>query len=173
MKLLSTDIKKVKRLSLKEVKLPTKERVIKPNNLIKVERLSTEEERAYSKIVAIYPIVDELVKELSLVSATTGSRLRKIDLEEEVKPTLKAQYKEPLKPKIKSLVNTYLSLEDLAIQAIKPKNSFTKEEVVASIRQVINANQDKAEDKFNLLLKAKLITITTAQTYHLTSSTPF
>ena len=51
MSLLSTDITKVKRLSLKEVKLPAPElRDIEPTPPIKVERPPTDEEIAYSRL---------------------------------------------------------------------------------------------------------------------------
>lgn len=53
MSLLSTDIAKVKRLSLREVKLPTTERRVEPITPILVERPPTDEEIAYSKLVAI------------------------------------------------------------------------------------------------------------------------
>ena len=75
MSLLSTDITKVKRLSLKEVKLPAPElRDIEPTPPIKVERPPTDEDIAYSKLVAINPLLEELVERLDLVSITTGER---------------------------------------------------------------------------------------------------
>jgi hypothetical protein len=83
MSLLSTDITKVKRLSLKEVKLPTLERkIVEPITSILEERLPTVEEIAYSKLVAINPLVEKLVDRLELVSCKTGERIKKLDLRE-------------------------------------------------------------------------------------------
>ena len=62
MSLLSTDIAKVKRLSLREVKLPITERKVEPITPILVERPPTDEEIAYSKLVAINPLMEELVE---------------------------------------------------------------------------------------------------------------
>jgi hypothetical protein len=81
--LLSIDITKVKRLSLKEVKLPTLERkIVEPITPILEERLPTVEEIAYSKLVAINPLVEKLVDRLELVSCKTGERIKKLDLRE-------------------------------------------------------------------------------------------
>ena len=77
MSLLSTDITKVKRLSLREVKLPTTERKVEPITPILVERPPTDEEIAYSRLVAINPLIEELVERLDLVSITTGERIEK------------------------------------------------------------------------------------------------
>lgn len=86
MSLLSTDITKLKRLSLREVKLPTTERRVEPITPILVERPPTDEEIAYSKLVAINPLLEELVERLDLVSITTGERIKKIDLLEYKQP---------------------------------------------------------------------------------------
>jgi hypothetical protein len=84
MSLLSTDIAKVKRLSLREVRLPAPERRVEP--ITQVEKPPTDEEIAYSKLVAINPILEELVECLDLVSETTGERIRKVKLREDIKP---------------------------------------------------------------------------------------
>lgn len=86
MSLLSTDITKVKRLSLREVKLPAPELRVEPITPILVERPPTDEEIAYSKLVAINPIIEELVERLDLVSIKTGERIRKVELREDIKP---------------------------------------------------------------------------------------
>ena len=83
MSLLSTDITKVKRLSIREVKLPTpKLRDIEPTPPIKVERPPSDERIAYSKLLAINPLLEELVERLDLVSETTGERIKKVELKE-------------------------------------------------------------------------------------------
>ena len=60
MSLLSTDITKVKRLSLREVKLPAPELRVEPITPILVERPPSDEEIAYNKLVAINPLIEEL-----------------------------------------------------------------------------------------------------------------
>jgi hypothetical protein len=103
MSLLSTDITKVKRLSLREVRLPAPERRVEP--ITQVERPPTDEEIAYSKLVAINPLIEELVERLDLVSIKTGERIKKVELREDIKPhpepKIKAQ--EIDKPKLNSL----------------------------------------------------------------------
>jgi hypothetical protein len=78
MSLLSTDITKVKRLSLREVKLPAPEIRVEPITPILVERPPTAEEIAYSNLVAINPLLEELVERLDLVSIKTGERIIKV-----------------------------------------------------------------------------------------------
>lgn len=80
MSLLSTDITKVKRLSLQEVRLPTTERRVEAITPLQVERPPTPEEITYSNLVAINPLLEELVERLDLVSITTGERIRKVSI---------------------------------------------------------------------------------------------
>lgn len=89
MSLLSIDIAKVKRLSLREVKLPTTERKVEPITPILVEKPPTDEEIAYSKLVAINPLLEELVESLDLVSIDTGERVKKVELTESKVETIK------------------------------------------------------------------------------------
>lgn len=76
MSLLSTDITKVNRLSLKEVKLPAPELRVEPITIL-VERPLTDEEINYSKLVAINPLIEGLVETFKLVSIKTGERIKK------------------------------------------------------------------------------------------------
>jgi hypothetical protein len=80
MSLLSIDIFKVKRLSLKEIKLPAPEIKVETITPLLVERPPTEEDITYSKLVAINPLLEELVKSLDLVSIKTGERINKVSL---------------------------------------------------------------------------------------------
>jgi hypothetical protein len=78
MSLLAVDITQVKRLSLREVRLPApKPRPITPPP---VEAPPTKEELTYSKLVAKNPLIEKLVEKLGLVSIETGERLRKIEI---------------------------------------------------------------------------------------------
>jgi hypothetical protein len=158
MSLLSTDITKLKRLSLGEVKLPATELRIEPITPLKVEIPPTDEEIAYSKLVASNPILAELVGRLELVSSKTGERIKKIELREESKP------KEIDKPKLIAL----------AQRIVKGENSYSKEGIIARIKEATKVSQERAEIGFNLILQAGGIEQTiNPELYYLTGSTPF
>lgn len=164
MSLLSIDITKVKRLSLREVKLPTTERRVDPP--IKVERPPTDEEIAYSKLVAINPLLEELVERLDLVSITTGDRIKKVELREEYKP-------DP-EPEIKAKEIDKPKLIALALRVIEGENSYRREEIIERIKEATNVNQEIAERGFNLILQAGAIEQTiNPELYYLVGSTPF
>jgi hypothetical protein len=162
MSLLSTDITKVKRLSLKEVKLPAPELRIEP---IQVERPPTDEEIAYSKMIAKNSLIEELVERLDLVSITTGERIKKVELREDIKPHPE--------PKIKAQEIDKPKLIALAQRVIEGENSYSKEEIVARIKEATNVNQERAEIGFKLMLQAGALETTPAETYYLINSTPF
>ena len=82
--LLSTDITKPKRLSLKEVKLPALQQRVEPITPIQVDRPPTVEEIVYSRLVAINPLIEDLVNRLQLVSTKTKERIKKVDLREDI-----------------------------------------------------------------------------------------
>lgn len=166
MSLLSTDITKVKRLSIREVKLPTpKLRDIEPTPPIKVDRPPSDERIAYSKLVAINPLLEELVERLDLVSETTGERIKKVELKDNIKPhpEPKSKPKEIDKPKLLAL----------AQRIIEGNNSYLKEELIKRIKETTNVNQERAEKGFNLILQAGAIEPTLGDRYYLTDSTPF
>lgn len=165
MNLLSTDITKVKRLSLREVKLPAPEVRIEPIIPILVEKPPTDEEIAYSKLVAINPLLEELVERLDLVSSTTGERIKKVELREEYKPHPE--------PEVKAQEIDRPKLIALAQRVIERENSYTKEEVIERIKEATNVNQERADRGFTLLLQAGVIEPTPGDRYYLTGSTPF
>ena len=165
MSLLSTDIAKVKRLSLREIKLPTTERRVEPITPILVERPPTDEEIVYSKLVAINPLLEELVERLDLVSITTGERIKKVELREDIKPHPE--------PEIKTKEIDRPKLIALAQRVIEGENSYSKEDIVARIKEATNVSQERAERGFNLILQAGAIEPTLGDRYYLTSSTPF
>jgi hypothetical protein len=166
MSLLSTDITKVKRLSLREIKLPAPELRVEPITPILVERPPSDEEIAYSKLVAINPIIEELVERLGLVSIKTGERIKKVELREDIKylpePEIKAQ--EIDKPKLIAL----------AQRVIEGENSYSREDIIERIKEATNVSQERAERGFNLILQAGAIEQTiNPELYYLVSSTPF
>lgn len=163
MSLLSIDITKLKRLPLKEVPPPAPELRVAP--AILVERPPTDEEIAYSKLVAINPLIEELVERLPLVSEKTGERIRKVELrEEEVLPSeSKVKAQEIDKPKLIAL----------AQKLIEGDNSYTRPEIIDRIKKVTQVSQERAERGFNLLLEAGAIEPTLGDRYYLTGSTPF
>jgi hypothetical protein len=144
MGLLTTDIRKERRLSLKDVKLPAPDR--KPIN---VETPSTAEERMYSKIVEKYPLFLEAVELLDLVSPTTGLRVRKVDP----------------KPSRETLIA-------LAKRLIKGEAIHSKEEIIEAIKTGSKVSQERAEKGFSLMLEAGAFE-SIGDSYYLTGSTPF
>ena len=165
MSLLSTDITKVKRLSLKEVKLPAPELRVEPITPIQVERPPSDEEIAYSKLVAINSLLEDLVDSLNLVSETTGERIKKVELREDIKPHPE--------PEIKAQETDKPKLIALAQRVIEGENSYSKEEIVARIKETTNVSQERAERGFNLILQAGALEPTPGDRYYLTGSTPF
>jgi hypothetical protein len=165
MSLLSTDIAKVKRLSLREVKLPALEVRVEPITPILVERPPTDEEIAYSRLVAINPLIEELVERLDLVSITTGERIKKVELREDIKPHPE--------PKVKAQEIDKPKLIALAQRVVEGENSYSKEEIIERIKEATNVNQERAERGFNLILQAGAIEPTMGDRYYLTGSTPF
>ena len=159
MSLLNVDIAKVKRLSLREVKLPTTERRVEPITP------PTDEEIAYSRLVAINPLLEELVERLDLVSIKTGERIRKVELREDIKPHPE--------PEIKAKEIDKPKLIALAQRVIEGENSYSREEIIERIKEVTNVSQERAERGFNLILQAGAIEPTLGDRYYLTGSTPF
>jgi hypothetical protein len=144
MGLLTTDIRKERRLSIKDVKLPAPE--IKP---IKVEAPSTAEERMYSKIVEKYPLFLEAVELLDLVSPVTGTRVKIVDT----------------KPSRETLIA-------LAKRLIKGEAIHSKEEIIEAIKTGSKVSQERAEKGFSLMLEAGAFE-PIGDSYYLTGSTPF
>ena len=165
MSLLSTDIAKVKRLSLREVKLPAPEIRVEPITPILVERPPTDEEIAYSRLVVINPLIEELVERLDLVGITTGERIKKVELREDIKPHPETDIKakEIDKPKLIALAH----------RVIEGDNSYSREDIIERIKEATNVNQERAERGFNLILQAGAIELTPGGKYYLTGSTPF
>ena len=162
MSLLSTNITKVKRLSIREVKLPTPEvRNIETIKPIKVERPPSDERIAYSKLVAINPLIEELAERLDLVSIKTGERIKKVELREDLKTPTEPEIDKP-------------KLIALAQRVIKGEDSYSKADIVARIKEATNVSQERAEIGFNLILQAGGIEQTiNPELYYLTGSTPF
>ena len=171
MSLLSTDITKLKQLSLKDIKLPAPEvRNIEPTEPIKVERPPSAEVEAYSRLVAINPKLEELVESLDLVSETTGERIKKVEIKETTTlpppppdPEPERNPKEIDKPKLIAL----------AQRVLKDVESYTKEEVIERIVEATKVTKERAERGFNLILQAGAIETTEGERYYLTGSTPF
>jgi hypothetical protein len=156
MSLHSTNISKVKRLSLKEVRLPAP--LPPPEPLIK-DLPPTPEEIAYSKLLAKCPQIEELVNRLDLVSSVTGQRIKIIDLSKVTPP------EEPRDIK---------KLFALAEGLLQPQNNYSQDEVVDAIKHNTKVTKERAEIGFNLILRAGAILKTiTGERYYLSNSSPF
>lgn len=181
MSLLSTDIAKVKRLSLREVKLPTTERRVEPITPIMVERPPTDEEIAYSRLVAINPYLEELVESLDLVSTITGERIKKVELPEANRAPLKplktpAEAEAKREEKKPGSPRKGQKIEDIAKRVLEPQSNKTKEEVIAKLMEETNVKEDRAEEGLTLMLKSgavERITVNGIDRYYLSGSTPF
>lgn len=181
MSLLNVDIAKVKRLSLREVKLPTTERRVEPITPIMVERPPTDEEIAYSKLVAINPLLEELVERLDLVSIKTGERIKKVELPEANRAPLKplktpAEAEAKREEKKPGSPRKGQKIEDIAKRVLEPQSNKTKEEVIAKLMEETNVKEDRAEEGLTLMLKSgavERITVNGIDRYYLSGSTPF
>ena len=165
MSLLSTDITKVKRLSLREIKLPAPELRVEPITPILVDKPPSDEEIAYSKLITINPLIAELVERLDLVSIKTGERIKKVELKEDIKP--------PPEPEITPQEIDKPKLIALAQRVIEGENNYSREEIVNRIKEATNVNQERAEIGFKLMLQAGALETTPVESYYLTGSTPF
>jgi len=156
MSLLSTDISKVKRFSIRDIKLPTPEvREIEPKQPTTIKRPLSDEAIAYNKLLVINPLLGELVDRFSLVSETTGEAIEVIEGEPKVK--------EIDKPK----------LESLAERVIEGQNNYSREDIIERIIGSTKVTRNRAERGFNLMLQTDIIKEVLGNRYHLIGSTPF
>jgi len=149
MDLLSVDIAKVKRLPLLEAKVTAPE--VKGEL---IDKHNTEEERAYSKLIAINPFIEDLVKGLDLVSSRTGERINKTETKDQRKVN---------KPQLLSV----------AKKIIDKENNYSKEEIINKLKGETKGDHERAEKGFNLMVEAGVIEATPGDRYYLTGSTPF
>jgi hypothetical protein len=136
MNLLSIDITKVKRPSLKGLTLPQVREPIKE---------IPPEDPIFTRMVAINPILEELVETLDLVNIT------------------------PRGPKI---ADSY-RLTTIAGEVFLPEVSYTREEAIERIREVTKVDQERAERGLKLMFETGAIERTPAGSYYLAGSTPF
>lgn len=153
MSLKNIDLSKVRRPSLKGIRLPEP----KPRPPVIYGELPTWEEedyseiqRAYSKLLDKNPVIGDLVEAMDLVSPTTGERIKVAETE-----------KEP--PQLK----------DIARGIMEERNNYSKEEIIARLQERTGGDEQRAEKGFNLLLGAGTIERTSGGRYCLTGSTPF
>jgi hypothetical protein len=146
MGLLSTNITKVKRLSLRGVKLSDPQKKEEPTT---IESPPTEEQIAYSKLIALNPLIEALVDRLDLI-------------------TLRVKTGETPEPLIDNA-----KLIAIAKKILEPEESYTKEEIVARLQQETKVNEERAGKGFSLMLQAGAIEPASPELYYLGGSTPF
>jgi hypothetical protein len=163
MRLQATDVTKGRRLSLGVEKLPAPERkeaitqgVKKPPTMEEIAYTQgiTNEEKAYTQIVAKYPKVEELVKRLGLVSTLTNKPIRKVEIEEDYK------------------ANKVSKLQEIAQRVITPEKAYSLEEVLILIAEDTKISKERAEIGLALMLEAGAIE-RSGDLYYLGGSTPF
>jgi len=153
MGLLTIDITKVKRLSIKDVKPPLP---IAPEPEMEVVE-PTPEDIAFTAMAAINPLLEELVDRLSLVSSRTGEPLRK------AKNAQKTETPPPTGSRLKSIAQSTL----------KEQTGYTKEDIVDRLQDGLKIGKERAENGFKLLLDSGEIETAGAELYYLKGSTPF
>lgn len=160
MSLLSVDITKVKRLSLRGIRLPAPTLPKEPSTLspaeprAQVNRLPSQEEIEYNQLLSTYPIFKILVETLDLVSPTTGDRIKTLDTP-------------PPSPINKP------TLEALAQSLLRPENSYTPEQVIQKIIEDKGVSRTRAERGFKLLVESRALEPLPSGKYMLANSTPF
>lgn len=152
MSLLSEDISKLNKLSIQELKLPAPKVKIEPMD---EEYPPTEEEIAYSKIIAINPLIEDLVRGLEIVSSKTGEQIKSV----------KRMYQLKL---IETVSHPQLLV--LAQRIISKEETYTKQEVIKRLRDEAKVSQERAKTGFCLMIKAGVIEPTKGGGYCLTGS---
>jgi hypothetical protein len=147
MRLSSTDIKRVKRLSLRETKLPKKQET--PVEVITAPQSPFNEEIVYNTMKLKYPLLEALVASFDLV-------LNKPEQGAEIKPQPVDRNK----------------LKGIAEEIFKRNNSYTREEVIYRIQENTKIDRSRAERGFNLMIQEGIIE-TTQEIYYLGGSAPF
>lgn len=144
MSLLSTNIAKVNRLSLKgsrvEATPKQAERPVRPSR--------TKAEEALSNMIAKNSNIKTLVEVLDLIPERA----------EIVAPEAEKQ------PKI--------TIDSLALEILNKENNYSKEEILALIDKKTNVGRERAEAGFNLMVKNEIIE-ESFNRYYLKGSTPF
>lgn len=159
MDLLSVEIPKLKKLSTLEVKAPQKEETsVQPfTDTLR----PSEEEVAYTTMIAKNPLLEELVASFDLVSCRTKERIKKL---QKIQPRKKETRPQP---------GDSSQLSALALKIIDNENSYSMEEVIDRLREETKVTQERAERGFNLMVEAGVIEATTGGRYCLKGSTPF
>jgi hypothetical protein len=151
MSLLSIDITKKRRLSLREVRLPAPARKVEPGP--PVEAPPTDEEIVYTRLVSKNPTLDLLIGKLGLVSQETGNKIRKVNYP--VETTLEAILK--------------LSEEVLPVE-----NNYSSLEIISRIIEATGVSPEKAQEGFIMMLETGSLEQTiNPKRYYLRGSTPF
>lgn len=163
MSLLSTDITKVKKLSLRGVNLPTPERKVKRVTRI-VEKPPTDEERAYSILVETNPLLQELVDRFKLVAP----KRVKVDL-----PQLEIEKIEKPQLLVKEPIVVDSKIVALAIEILEPEDCYKEEDIIDRIIEATKVNRERANKGFNLMVEDKAIEVILGGWYILKGSTPF
>ena len=148
----SEDATKIKGLSLLDFKLPAPEVKIEP---MEGENSLTYEEVAYYKIIAINPLIEELISDLDLVSSKTGERIKKVKIIYQLKIVERVSSNQ---------------LFVLAHGIIREKDSYTKEEVITRLTDEVKVSRERAKRVFYMMLEAEIIEATHGGKYYLTNS---
>lgn len=148
MRLSSTDIKRVKRLSLRETKLPKKQET--PVEVITAPQSPSEEEVVYRTMAGKYPLLESLVASLDLEPVKTVKRV-----EDKPQPVDKNK------------------LRTIAERTLSGNSSYPKEEIIDRLQREAEVSRERAERGFTLMVGAGIIETIDQETYYLGGSAPF
>lgn len=146
-KLKVTSLRPPRGLTADLIKAPAPKPVI-------LAREPTEEEAAYSLLVAKYPNLELLVSRLSLVSCTTGKPIPRVVVPD--------GYKFRKKDKLK----------EIAERLLRPETAYRREEVLQIIAEGTKVSIERAEIGLALMLEAGALD-QSGELYYLSGSTPF
>lgn len=149
MGLLSINISKEKKLSIKDVKLtaPT----------IKVNGPSSEEV-AYNKLIELNPHVKKMAVRLDLVSSVNE---KQIEVTPQKTPPVSKQVDKD-------------KLIALAIKILEPERTYRKSQIIDILQTQTRASLERAEMGFTLMFQVKAIEQTAdVNLFYLANSTPF
>ena len=135
---------------------------------IEIKHTLREEDIIFNNFITEFPLIEDLIESLSLVSNTTGEPFIKAP-ESQNKATGKPQESENIK-----LIAEAEKLNKYAQRLLNTERSYTKEEIIEEIIKDAKIDQERAIKGFNKLIENNIIELNEInETYYLTGSTPF
>lgn len=141
---------------------------------IELQELITEEDKIYSRMLEINPLIVELVGTFNLVYSSINEKPKRVlkwATEEPQKTTFKPQPIEEPQPKIKRAKKG--TIGEFTARLLEGYNSYSREEIMERIITDTGIDKARAFKEFINMRKEKTIFKTPFNTYYLSNSTPF